>query len=107
MIEFQGKKWVREGHCIRCGRCCFGKAFVRSLMQDGFDEAVNQIGHILKIGLSDMERIRCGKIKVDKTFFATCKIHGERPKSCIDYPMFPTDIIKGCGYKFKEEVKGV
>ena len=88
---------LREGKCLRCGKCCslgyLAKtlAFKKAFKSDKIEKFISE---------NNVDKVYCKHYNIEDNL---CMIFNkpERPKACINHPGSPNSIIPGCGYKFR------
>ena len=88
---------LREGECLRCGKCCnMGFLIETDIFKD-----VKKSKNLEKfISENDSKDIFCKHYDIKNK---ACRLFGkpERPKVCIQHPGSPNSTSKGCGYTFR------
>ena len=90
---------LREGKCLRCGKCCsLGYlaetiAFKRAQKSDKMEKFISEQSN-------NSKDIYCKHYDTDNKL---CKVFNqtERPEACILHPGSPNSLIEGCGYTFR------
>ncbi len=90
---------LREGKCLRCGKCCSlgylaeTPSFKRAQKSDKIEKFISEQG-------DNSKNIYCKHYNMNNNL---CKVFNqiERPEACIQHPGSPDSLIEGCGYTFR------
>lgn len=88
---------LREGKCLRCGKCCMLNHLIETSAFKKASKSENLEKFILENNISE---VYCKHYDIEDN---SCMVFNkpERPKACINHPGSPNSIIPGCGYKFR------
>jgi len=98
MIKPNKNETERVGQCLQCGKCCQVYYNYKNM---------NLIGKIklriqaMREGVKWDINAKCANLKKWKAGKYNCKIYFNRPNHCRIYPVFPGELIEGCGYSFR------
>lgn len=88
---------VREGECLKCGKCCSLGYLAKTV---AFKKAIKSNNIKKFISENDVDSVYCKYFDV-KSNLCTLFNKLERPEVCINHPGSPNSTILGCGYKFR------
>jgi hypothetical protein len=94
-----GKRLVRVGSCLQCGRCCYMTSLAKA------PALARSLSPEVKAFLMTAEgqSIRCRHLDCNEEGKSICKVFGksDRPAACSLHPSSPNSLTEGCkGYFF-------
>jgi len=105
--DIKAPEWKRTGKCLRCGKCCTRVATYMSFTEELRDYlewlslhaglTVERDKGTNMAWIEFRTKCKCMKVKKNK---AICKVYGQRPKVCQEFPNSPITGKNCPGFTF-------